>query len=174
MSALIKFRFDLSKACTPYEARKGQIAKENFKGVYIGLRGFIREGDRAGRWAIKVGEGFGKKGILGRADDQALSLAFGFNAREVDRKVHMFGNPEKIVWSFERLERALMRELDKRFGGSPLAHNFAGATETYGDFATPEEAYHAAELMLAELHLEDWTTNQGEDIGCVDFWRLTS
>ena len=169
--ALLKTReWDLSTACSPYEARKGQIARENFKGVYIGLRGFIRN-DRAGRWGLKVGEGFGKKGILGRSDDQALSLAFGFEAKNIDCKVRVFETP---IWSFERLERRLMRLLGERFGSSPLAHNFAGATETYGDFATPEEAYEAMAYFLEELEVFYWTTDQGKPIRFRDFWAMTA
>lgn len=151
------------------------ILDSNFAGTYIGIRGFIRKGDKKGRWALKVGQGCGKGGVVGRCDNQGLSIAFGMPAKMIDHTLYFLSdkNHENPVYGIRSLESVLMDEMKERFNNAPVAHEFAGYTETFGDFKTPEKAYMAARDMLKNK-LDDLTMAHGEPIPLKDFWAECS
>jgi hypothetical protein len=123
----------------------------NVKGYYLGLRGFISK-DGRGRWAWKIGQGIGVKGILGRCDAQSLSLAFGWPNGNIG-----FGE----CWLLDRAEAYVGSVFQ-----TEKAHTFAGSTETFGNWAEPFDAYQEA------LDFVEWISAEDGAPEATNFWSL--
>jgi hypothetical protein len=124
-------------------------------GAYIALRGFVRKNDRAGRWALKIGKAQNDLGMMGRADNQGISLLWG---------IPSYAHANSIESDFKKLAREI-------FGHSPISHTFSGHTETFGDFVSPVHAYAAA-TRLVNLWVPELTHN--DIFTPIDFWARPS
>ena len=128
-----------------------------FKGCYIGLRTNFTK-NLSPWYSIKVGKGCGVKGALGRCNDQALPALFLFDGWWVGWKEP---NPTRqcmfniIGREIVNLEHALLFSADRQFGKAPLDYSFAGSTETFGNFNTPDQAYYAAKILADEISKKD-------------------
>ena len=161
----MSFTFNPDNALTSYESKKGvKLVRANIKGYYLGLRGFIDKNGR-GRWAWKIGQGIGVKGILGRCDAQSLSLAFGWP--EVPYPSY-FGESWLLAKAKAYVGPIFQTE---------KAHTFAGSTETFGNWAEPFDAYqHALDFVgwiSTERYEYRWRGEGPIAPKATNFWRLT-
>ena len=153
-----------------------RYVKGGFRGCYIGLRANF-DANLNVWYSIKVGKGTGRKGALGRCDDQALPALFLFDGYNVGIKqnIDFRDSPFPIFYtgrSIYNLERMMMDQARKDFGESPLLYSFAGSTETFGNFQTPKDAYLAAERIadsIAKIDIKSEFTN--EPLQIVDYFR---
>ena len=128
--------------------------KGGFRGCYIGLRANFDENLKP--WfSIKIGKGTGKKGALGRCDDQALPALFLFDGYYIGIKP----KPSEASGSFltltarhiVNLERDLIERAREKFGDAPTLYSYAGSCETFGKFETPQEAYQAGKILADRI-----------------------
>ena len=146
--------------------------KGGFRGCYIGLRANFDENLKP--WfSIKIGKGTGKKGALGRCDDQALPALFLFNGYWIGIK----SEPSEALLNLTarhiiNLERDLIERARKKFGDAPTLYKYAGSSETFGKFETPQEAYQAGKFLadgIAGLDAKSDFTKQKLKI--VDYFK---
>ena len=150
-----------------------RYVKGGFRGCYIGLRANF-DANLNVWYSIKVGKGTGRKGALGRCDDQALPALFLFDGYNVGiQSSFSEGNGLFVLGrSICNLERKMMEKARKEFGEAPLLYSFAGSTETFGNFQTPKDAYLAAKLIADSLRLDDIKSEfTNEPLQIVDYFK---
>ena len=149
--------------------------KGGFRGCYIGLRANFDENLKP--WfSIKIGKGTGKKGALGRCDDQALPALFLFDGYNVGIKWSEQGKGlfNLRARSIHNLERILQEKARELFGDAPTLYSYAGSCETFGKFENPQEAYQAGKILadyLAEIDAKSEFT--GEKLKIVNYFKKT-
>ena len=152
--------------------------KGGFRGCYIGLRANFDENLKP--WfSLKIGKGTGKKGALGRCDDQALPALFLFDGYWIGIKPETSNKPEGAFLTLTarymvNLERALLEKAREKFGDAPTLYKYAGSCETIGKFETPQDAYQAARFLADDIaRLDAESDFTGEKLKIVNYFKKT-